>query len=124
MGWMHCGEDSKGRPIGYGEPATCDHPGCDSEIHRGLAYACGGMHGNNEGCEGYFCEKHKSHYIADNLTGSIYGGSICAACYEAFVKENGEPCPECAGDGKIGFGGKEACGSCGGSGLTPPESQN
>lgn len=59
MGWANCGEDSKGRPIGYAHKATCDFPGCNAKIDRGLSYACGGMHGE-EGCacEGYFCPKH------------------------------------------------------------------
>jgi hypothetical protein len=46
MGWANCGEDSRGRPIGYAWEATCDRPGCNAKIDRGLAYACGGMHGN------------------------------------------------------------------------------
>lgn len=63
MGWAHCGLDNKGREIGYAIPATCDEPGCAAEIDRGLAYACGGMHGQggirgDEGCEGYFCVEH------------------------------------------------------------------
>lgn len=119
MGWMHCGTDSRGREIGYGVSARCDHPGCDVEIDRGLAYACGGMHGTNDGCEGYFCEKHRNQYLADSLTGSIYGGSVCQSCHDSFVKENGPICPECAGDGTVGMGGVETCQSCGGSGLVP-----
>lgn len=59
MGWANCGDDSKGRPIGYARAATCDHPGCDKPIDRGLAYACGGMHGEEDySCEGYFCPEH------------------------------------------------------------------
>lgn len=59
MGWGNCGTDSNDRPIGYNHAATCDHPGCEAAIDRGLAYACGGMHGQNDGdCEGYFCYKH------------------------------------------------------------------
>ncbi|AXQ69962.1 hypothetical protein HOU03_gp306 [Caulobacter phage CcrSC] len=58
MGWADCGDDSKGRPIGYGHAAICDQEGCTAEIHRGLAYACGGMHGSSPGCEGYFCDEH------------------------------------------------------------------
>lgn len=59
MGWANCGDDSKGRPIGYAHPATCDHDGCDKPIDRGLAYACGGMHGEEDySCEGYFCSEH------------------------------------------------------------------
>lgn len=72
MGWMYCGEDSKGRKIGYGIVATCDFPGCNEQIDRGLAYACGGMHGD-EGqngepcCDGYFCGEHLYNHgcIAD-----------------------------------------------------------
>ena len=57
MGWGNCGKDRKGRNIGYVFPAKCDQKGCKKErIHRGLFYACGGMHGENDGdCEGYFC---------------------------------------------------------------------
>ena len=61
MGWANCGTDSKGRPIGYAHEATCDEPGCKAKIDRGLSYACGEMHGDDdpEGtCEGYFCGKH------------------------------------------------------------------
>lgn len=61
MGWAFCGEDNKGRPIGYGVEATCDHPDCEAEIDRGLSYACGDMHGENDpegSCENYFCGKH------------------------------------------------------------------
>lgn len=65
MGWADCGDDSQGRPIGYAHEALCDFEGCDKQIDRGLAYACGGMHGedNPEGaCEGYFCYEHlESH---------------------------------------------------------------
>ena len=64
MSWANCGTDSKGRPIGYAHRATCDHPGCDTEIDRGLSYACGGMHGESEvSCEGYFCEEHRKRYV-------------------------------------------------------------
>lgn len=66
MGWGNCGSDSGGRPIGYMFQAVCDHPGCNSEIDRGLSYACGGMHGKLEiGCEKYFCEKHLFTTVKD-----------------------------------------------------------
>lgn len=61
MGWADCGKDSEGRPIGYAYGAVCDYSGCNAKIDRGLAYACGGMHGVGEcdyDCEGYFCPKH------------------------------------------------------------------
>ena len=64
MSWSHCGKDSTGRDIGYAHSAYCDHPGCDAVIDRGLSYACGGMHGNNEiGCEKYFCADHLEYTV-------------------------------------------------------------
>jgi hypothetical protein len=59
MGWAYCGEDDKGRPIGYGVAAACDHPACTEEIDRGLGRVCGTMHGGESGCGGYYCEKHR-----------------------------------------------------------------
>lgn len=63
MGWASCGTDELGRPIGYAHEGTCDHEACAREIDRGLAHACGGMHGEEgayggEACSGYFCELH------------------------------------------------------------------
>jgi hypothetical protein len=87
MGWADCGVDSRGRPIGYGYPATCDEPGCDAAIDRGLSYACGDMHGPQDRedgwcCENYFCGKHRK-----------FGANVplCAACLkerrEGFVAD-------------------------------------
>lgn len=60
MGWSDCGEDDLGRPVGYGHDAFCDGDHCDAEIHRGLAYVCGTMHGGGEdGCGRYFCGDHR-----------------------------------------------------------------
>ena len=78
MGWANCGTDSKGRPIGYAHAATCDHPGCDAKIDRGLAYACGEMHGEDDGtCEGYFCEQHRTRRLIDGRWVDVCLG--CAA---------------------------------------------
>lgn len=78
MGWGHCGTDSKGREIGYCIDATCDHPGCDEKINRGLAYACGGMHGNDEhSCERYFCHKHRNNYTDCE-------SPVCPDCYKIY----------------------------------------
>ncbi len=64
MGWGNCGTDSHGRPIGYLFDAFCDYPGCMSQIHRGLAYVCGDMHGEDEvSCERYFCSEHRSKVL-------------------------------------------------------------
>lgn len=79
MGWSNCGTDSKGRDIGYAIEAFCDHPGCAAKIDRGLGYACGEMHGEDEvSCEGYFCEKHLSYVVNqdDKLT------RVCHDCGE------------------------------------------
>ncbi len=78
MSWADCGTDSKGRPIGYAFAATCDHPGCTEEIDRGLAYACGGMHGTFNSCEGYFCEKHL--FSVDDPFDWLNSGCLCEKC--------------------------------------------
>ena len=88
MGWSNCGEDSKGRPIGYSHPAVCDHPGCTAKIHRGLAHVCGDMHGEDEySCEGYFCEEHRHGWIK-----ACYGKymNVCAACEKLWRENNPE----------------------------------
>lgn len=78
MGWGDCGQDSQGRNIGYVFPATCDFPGCKEKIDRGLAYACGGMHGEDSySCEKYFCYNHKNKHI-DTPDGDCL--SICQNC--------------------------------------------
>jgi hypothetical protein len=61
MGWS-IGFDSKWqRDIGYGVPATCDHPGCVQKIDRGLSHVCGNEpYGGDHGCGLYFCSKHLS----------------------------------------------------------------
>lgn len=46
------------RDIGYGVPAICDHPDCDVEIDRGLAYCCGDEPWGDVGCHLYFCGEH------------------------------------------------------------------
>lgn len=84
MGWAYCGKDNNGREIGYGIEATCDHPGCNEQIDRGMGYACGGMHGKEEYyCDKYFCSKHL-FYI--DFVDIPY--SICKECSELYIKEN------------------------------------
>jgi len=91
MGWGS-GEDSKGRLIGYCHQAQCDHPECKARIHRGLAHACGDMHGEDEfSCEGYFCGQHR--YMieikaehAGKGEGKTLCLSVCASCREALEK--------------------------------------
>lgn len=89
MGWANCGEDSKGRPIGYAHEAVCDFPGCNVEIDRGLSYACGGMHGDRDGfqCEGYFCSTHLSGW-ATNADGELK--AVCKQCEVEYEKTRQE----------------------------------
>lgn len=58
MGWGY-GVNAEGREVGYSVEATCDEPGCEEKIDRGLGYVCGNMHDGGEwGCGGYFCSAH------------------------------------------------------------------
>lgn len=96
MGWANCGEDSKGRPIGYAHMANCDFRKgeetlnarteiCNARIDRGLSYACGGMHGEDVySCEGYFCQSHL-HYVGTPDRGSSM--QICSKCYDFLAEE-------------------------------------
>lgn len=85
MGWGNCGTDSNGRPIGYVFEATCDHPGCNAEIDRGLSYACGDMHGDDEiSCEKYFCGEHRRNFI---LQAGRYR-QVCDECAKAAVESD------------------------------------
>lgn len=84
MGWAHCGKDSKGRDIGYAIDAICDQEGCREEIHRGLSFVCGGMHGGDGfGCGGYFCMKHL--HIAESPDGRNV--NVCSECLSSIEKE-------------------------------------
>lgn len=81
MGWSDCGTDSQGRPIGYGHSGPCDEPDCQEEIDRGLSYACGGMHGEDNSCEGYFCSSHLSHSCFIELD-RPHENQFCRRCIE------------------------------------------
>ena len=79
MGWGNCGTDSKGRLIGYYHSGTCDHPGCEKEISRGVDAACGGMHGTDEGgCEQYFCDKHLE--MVPDYDQELRAAQLCESC--------------------------------------------
>lgn len=59
MGWSIGFDSNWNRDIGYGVPATCDHPECSKKIDRGLAHVCGGEpYGGEHGCGLYFCGHH------------------------------------------------------------------
>lgn len=90
MGWGNCGTDSQGRGIGYVFEGTCDHPGCDTKIDRGLSFACGGMHGEDQvandvtPCEKYFCTEHLHSFCSDHESDDAEGVDMCLNC----CKEN------------------------------------
>ena len=80
MGWSLGYDPAWDRDIGYGVPAYCDHPKCNKEIDRGLAYVCGGEpYGGDHGCGLYFCDEHKY-------------GLLCERCYHDW--DPFEPKPE------------------------------
>jgi hypothetical protein len=80
VGWEIGFDTNWDRDIGYGVPAYCDHPDCNEEIDRGLAYVCGGEpYGGDAGCGLYFCENHHSHYRdADDDNDESH--SLCERC--------------------------------------------
>lgn len=83
MGWEIGYDESWQRDVGYGVPSICDHPACDKEIDRGLAYVCGNdPYGGEQGCGLFFCPEH------------LGGDSLCERCdsgYDPF-----EPKPDTA----------------------------
>lgn len=79
MGWSIGWCSNWRRDIGYGVPSQCDHPKCKKRIHRGVAYVCGGVHGD-DGCGLHFCSKHLLY--ADNKDSPVC--ERCAADKEAF----------------------------------------
>lgn len=96
MGWANCGTDRQGRAIGYATEAVCDKEGCSEEIDRGVDYACGGMHGDDEhSCERYFCYSHLVYVVkvveedqGSGTTGVRLGSpQLCEECAEWFGSE-------------------------------------
>ena len=112
MGWSDCGKDSRGRRIGYAYGAICDEPGCRKRIDRGLAYACGGMHGEDPGCEGYFCEAHLTTIVLATDKSCI---GVCGQCAEHYAREglSIEECKECDWAPSNQFDGMLVCTRCG-----------
>lgn len=77
MGWSIGFDSTWKRDIGYGVPATCDHPGCSEEIDRGLSYVCGGdAYGGEHGCGLFFCGKHQKT-AGDRRDNA----QLCRRCY-------------------------------------------
>lgn len=90
MGWANCGTDREGRPIGYAHETVCDQDGCNKEIDRGLDFACGGMHGEDEySCEKYFCWDHRAYIFIGCIAG-VTGCFVCPGCAVLWDKEHVE----------------------------------
>ena len=82
MGWAVGFDKNWQRDIGYGIVAYCDHPECNDEINRGLAFVCAGqqLYGG-DGCGLYFCSKH------------LFFHRTLGFCCERCLKRRGRPFP-------------------------------
>lgn len=76
MGWSIGYDEKHRRDIGYGVPAVCDHPDCNAEIDRGLAYRCGEIN-SDEGCGLYFCRDHLDYKDIENDNDVVL---LCERC--------------------------------------------
>lgn len=73
-----------GKEAGYLVDAVCEWGSCGVEIHRGMAYACGGEPGEYEDyCDGYFCYDHLEY--TDSPHG--YSSLRCPECAERIRQE-------------------------------------
>lgn len=73
MGWGN--GTVNGIEVGYMVADVCHEPGCDREIDRGLAHACGMWTIDRvEGtCQGFFCGDHLGY------TPGV-AAAVCSAC--------------------------------------------
>ena len=72
--------ERRGRDLGYGVPAECDHPRCTARIDRGLAYLCGLEPGDEQyGCGLYFCPDHL--VFSRRPRGLDRYVELCSRCY-------------------------------------------
>lgn len=86
MSWSVGYDNNWKRDVGYGVPCTCDHPGCNKEIHRGLAYVCGGEpYGGEDGCGLFFCSDH----LRVGVEGKDH--QVCECCAKGDTPFNPKP---------------------------------
>jgi len=91
MSWAIGFDSNWNRDIGYGVPATCDHPGCGKAIDRGLSYVCGGgPYGGEHGCGLFFCGDHLAP--SDGEPGDW--AFVCERCRAGEDAEWFEPTPD------------------------------
>jgi hypothetical protein len=64
---------------GYGVPTICEYPGCNEEIDRGFANACGEEPFSEIGCDRYFCSKHLQYHNF-NIGGGRKSSLVCERC--------------------------------------------
>jgi len=92
MGWSLCGTNRHGQETGYGVRATCDEPGCDEQIDRGLGYLCGDnyeigdLHDHDNTCAKYYCGKH---LIYVKVPGADRYVQVCSRCAAEIEKREG-----------------------------------
>lgn len=95
MGWAVGYDEKWKRDVGYGVPSICDHPGCGKEVHRGLAYVCGGEPGGGTfGCGLFFCDEHRHPSRARRSN-----AMVCSCCYwgwDRFPRQLFTPTPDTA----------------------------
>jgi len=77
MGYGHYVLPGETEPRGYEVEATCQHPGCEEKIDKGLGCLC-------YGCGGYFCDSHLG-FSVDPLTDKLkeftcFAGTRATCC--------------------------------------------
>lgn len=95
MSWSIGYDTNHRRDVGYGVPATCDHPGCDKEIDRGLSYICGSDIGGGEhGCGLFFCADHLTYTGRRDSNREISHPQLCERCAKRSKKGSFDPTPD------------------------------
>ncbi|MGW2920366.1 hypothetical protein ACWDBF_21245 [Streptomyces angustmyceticus] len=99
MGYAHYEITRNGKTIeaGYSVPTTCEQPGCNERIDRGLAHLCGETPGGDEhGCGGYFCGNHL--YMNSNPAAC---GSACRGCNDRYDAQHPDEDEEASVDAMV-----------------------
>ena len=95
MSWAVGYDENWKRDVGYGVPAICDYPGCNSKIDRGICYLCGGPeanYGQPYGCGLFFCSMHKRLWSVDPDNEEADWYYLCDRC--AHGEPPFEPTPD------------------------------
>jgi hypothetical protein len=85
MGYAQYNFDDGFGARGYAVDDVCNHPECDEEIDRGMAYLC-------YGCTKYFCPKHlMAAYSSD-------GNTVIE--FDCFAGVSSQCCQQCETEAK------------------------